>query len=284
MAARPGLGRVATVAARWGSWGREQVMVGGVVNWDPLISLASVLAVLLPLVMLVTKWEKRSNAKAYGAAWKEVCHVLADPHVHEGTVLRGTWKDRRFVASAIEYWAGQYAGTVSRYRVRMTPARTGPAWEMKASNGWALRTNRLATQQCLLEAGLGRAVEEVMETVAHVRVGARLSYDPREKDVVFEDGVGHPPCPQDFAAHLELVRRAVEISESLPVEGPHAGAGEGAIRPHLRVGTPPLLLLGSCFPAALAGLGFGESAPWTYALLPMALVAPLVWKVRIGRP
>ncbi len=111
-------------------------------------------------------------------------------------------------------------------------------------------------------------------TVAHVRVGARLSYDPREEDVVFEDGVGHPPCPQDFAAHLELVRRAVEISETVPVEAPHAAAGESPIRPHLRVGTPPLLLLGSFFPAALAGLAFGESWPWTYALLPVALVAP----------
>jgi len=155
---------------------------------------------------------------------------------------------------------------------------------MKASHGWALRTDRLLTQQCLLDAGLGRAVEEVMETVAHVRVGARLSYDPREHDVVFEDGVGLPPCPQDFAAHLELVRRAVEISETLPAEPPHAAASEGSIRPHLRVGMPPLLLLGSFFPAALAGLAFGESWPWTNALLPMALVAPLMWKVRIGRP
>lgn len=241
------------------------------------------LAVLLPLVMLVIRWERRSNSKAYGAAWKEVCHVLADPHVHEGTVLRGIWKDRSFVASAIEYWAGEYAGTVSRYRARMSPARTGPAWQMKASDGWAPRTDRLVTQQCLLDAGLRRAVEEVMETVAHVRVGAQLSYDPRERDVVFEDGVGHPPCPQDFAAHLELVRRAVETSESLPVEAPRAAAGEGPIRPHLRVGSPPLLLLGSFFPAALAGLAFGENWPWTYALLPMALVAPLMWKVRIGR-
>lgn len=259
-------------------------MIGGVVNWDPLVSVASVLAVLLPLVILVTKWEKRSNFKAYGAAWKEVCHVLAEPHVHEGTVLRGTCRGRSFVASAIEYWAGEYAGTVRRYRVRMSPARPGPAWEMKASDGWALRTTRLVTQHCLLDAGLRRAVDEVMETVAHVRVGARLSYDPREKDVVFEDGVGHPPCPQDFAAHLELVRRAVEISETVPVEAPHAAAGEGPIRPHLRVGTPPLLLLGSFFPAALTGLAIGDSWPWTYALLPVALVAPLMWKVRIGRP
>jgi hypothetical protein len=259
-------------------------MVGGVVNWDPLVSVAGTLAVIGPLVVLVTKWEMRSKGKAYSVAWKEVCHVLADPHAHEGTMLRGTWKGRSFVASAIEYWAGEYAGTVSHYKVRMTPVRSGPAWEMKASDGWALRTNRLLTQQCLLNAGLGQAVEEVMETVAHVRVGARLSYDPREKDVVFQDGIGDPPCPQDFAAHLELVRRAVEISESLPVEAPHAAAGEGPIRPHLRVGTPPLLLLGSFFPAALAGLAFGEHWPWTYALLPMALVAPQMWKVRIGRP
>jgi hypothetical protein len=257
-------------------------MIGGVVDWDPLVRLAGVLAVLVPLVMLVTKWERRSKDKTYGAAWKEVCHVLADPHVHEGTMLRGTWKGRSFVSSAIEYWAGEYAGTVSCYRVRMTPARSGPAWEMKASDGWALRTNRLLTQRCLLDAGLGRAVEEVMETVAHVRAGARLSYDPRERDVVFEDGVGLPPCPQDFAAHLELVRRAVEISESLSAQEPHAAAGP--IRPHLRVGSPPLLLLGGFFPAALAGLAFGENWPWTYALLPMALAAPLLWKVRIGRP
>ncbi|MGI8806944.1 MAG: hypothetical protein ACR2KK_03710 [Acidimicrobiales bacterium] len=135
-----------------------------------------------------------------------------------------------------------------------------------------------------LDAGLGRAVEEVMETVAHVRAGARLSYDPRERDVVFEDGVGHPPCPQDFAAHLELVRRAVEISETSSTQAQHAAAGEGPIRPHLRVGTPPLLLLGSFIPAALAGLAFGEHWPWTYALLPIALVAPLMWRVRIGRP
>lgn len=259
-------------------------MIGGVVNWDRLLRLAGVLAVLVPLVMLVTKWEKRSKDKAYGAAWKEVCHVLADPHVHEGTMLRGTWKDRSFVASAIEYWAGEYAGTVSRYRVGMTPARGGPAWEMKASDGWALRTDRLLMEQCLLDAGLGRAVEEVMETVADVRAGARLSYDPRERDVVFEDGVGLPPCPQDFAVHLELVRRAVEISETLSAQVPRAGEGEGPIRPHLRVGTPPLLLVGSFFPAALAGLAFGEYWPWTYALLPIALVAPLMWKVRIGRP
>ncbi len=260
------------------------MMIGGVVNWEPLVNLAAVFAVLMPLVVLVTRWERRSNDKAYGAAWEEVCHVLADPHVHEGTVLRGTWKGRSFVASAIEYWAGQYAGTVSHYRVRMTPARSGSAWEMKASDGWALRTSRLLTQQCLLDAGLRRAVDEVMETAPHVRDGARLSYDPRERDVVFEDGLGFPPCPQDFAAHLELVRRAVEISETLPVQAQHAAAGDGPIRPHLRVGTPPLLLLGSCFPAALAGLVFGETWPWTYALLPMALVAPLIWKVRIGRP
>ena len=258
-------------------------MIGGVVDWDSLVSVAGVLAVLLPLVMLATKWERRSTDKAYGAAWEEVCHVLRDPHVHEGTVLRGTWKDRSFVASAIEFSAGQYAGTVSRYRVRMTPARSGPAWEMKASHAWALHTNRLDTQARLMEAGLGRAVEEVMETVAHVRIGARLSYDPREKDVVFEDGVGHPPCPQDFAAHLELVRRAVQISEALPDEAPHPAAGEGPIRPHLRAGRPPLVLLGSWLPAALAGLAFGESWPWTYVLLPMALVAPLMWRVRIGR-
>jgi hypothetical protein len=151
---------------------------------------------------------------------------------------------------------------------------------MKASDGRALRTNSVLTQQCLLDAGPGRAVEEVMETVAHVRAGARLSYDPREREVVFQDGVGLPPCPQDFAAHLELVRRAVEISETLSVQ--HAAAGP--IRPHLRVGTPTLLLLGNFFPAALAGLAFGENWPWTYALLPMALVAPLLWKVRIGRP
>lgn len=257
-------------------------MIGGVVNWDPLVRLAGVLAVLVPLVMLVTKWEKRSKDKAYDAAWKEVCHVLADRHVHEGTMLRGTWKGRSFVSSAIEYLAGQYAGTVSHYRVTMTPARSGPAWEMKASDGWALRTNNLLTQQCLLDAGLGRAVEEVMETVAHVRAGARLSYDPREREVVFQDGVGLPPCPQDFAAHLELVRRTVEISETLSAQAPHTAAGP--IRPHLRVGSPPLLVLGSFFPAALAGLAFGENWPWTYALLPMALVAPLLWKVRIGRP
>jgi len=104
-----------TSAASCGSRGREPVMVGGVVNWDPLVSVASVLAVLAPLVMLVTRWERRSNYKAYGTAWKEVCHVLADSHVHEGTMLRGTWKGRGFVASAIEYWAGEYAGTVSRY-------------------------------------------------------------------------------------------------------------------------------------------------------------------------
>jgi len=83
---------------------------------------------------------------------------------------------------------------------------------------------------------------------------------------------------------VELVRRAAEISESLPAAAPHAREGEGPIRPHLRVGTPPLLLLGSFFPAALTGLAFGESWPWTYALLPIALVAPLMWKVRIGRP
>ena len=70
------------------------MMIGGVVNWDPLVSLAGVLAVLVPLVMLVTKWEWRSKDKAYGAAWKEVCHVLSDPQVHEGTMLGGTWKGR----------------------------------------------------------------------------------------------------------------------------------------------------------------------------------------------
>lgn len=112
------------------------MMIGGVVNWDPLVGLARMLAVLLPLVVLVTKWERRSSSEAYGATWKEVCHVLSDPHVHEETVLRGSWKGRSFVASAIEYWAGEYAGTVSRYRVRMSSARTGPAWEMKASDGW----------------------------------------------------------------------------------------------------------------------------------------------------
>lgn len=258
------------------------MMVGGVVNWDPLISSTVVMAVLVPLVMLVTAWERRSTSDGYDAAWKEVCHVLADPHVHEGSVLRGTWKGRSFVASAIEYYAGQYAGTVSHYRVRMRPARPGPTWEMKASDGWALRTNRLTTHQGLRDAGLGRAIEEVMETVADVRYGARLSYDPKEQDVLFEDGVGCPPCPQDFAAHLELVRRAVDISEARPVEA-RPVAGEGPIRPHLRVGSPPLLLLGGWFPAATVGLAFGEHWPWTYALLPMALVAPLIWKVRIGR-
>lgn len=259
-------------------------MLGGLINWDLLGGMAGAVAMLVPLVMLVTKWEMRSKDKAYGAAWKEVCHVLADPHAHEGTRLRGTWKGRSFVASAIEIWAGQYVGTVSRYWVRITPARSGPAWDMKASDGWELRTNHLLTQRSLLDAGLERAVEEVMETVAHVRAGARLSYDPRERDVVFEDGVGLPPCPQDFAAHLELVRRAVEISETLPAEAPHAGEGEDPIRPHLRVGTPPPLLSWSWVPAALAGLAFGEDWPWAYALLPIALVAPLIWRVRIGRP
>jgi hypothetical protein len=68
------------------------MMIGGVVNWDPLVSLAGVLAVLVPLVMLLTKWERRSRDKAYAAVWKEVCHVLSGPHVHEGTVLRGRGK------------------------------------------------------------------------------------------------------------------------------------------------------------------------------------------------
>jgi len=97
------------------------MMIGGVVNWDPLVSLAGVAAVLMPLVMLVTKWERRSKDKAYSAAWKEVCHVLSDPHVHEGTMLRGTWKGRRFVASAIEYWAGEYAGRATSSRGHFQP-------------------------------------------------------------------------------------------------------------------------------------------------------------------
>ena len=88
-------------------------MIGGVVNWDPLVNLTSVLAVLLPLVMLVTPWERRSNFKAYGAAWKEVCHVLADPHVHGEPFSVG-------------------------------PGKTGVSWPTPSSTGPASTPGRLA--------------------------------------------------------------------------------------------------------------------------------------------
>jgi hypothetical protein len=256
-------------------------MLGGVVNWDPIVSIAGVLAVLVPLVVVVSRWERRSNEKPYNAAWREVCHVLDDPHVHEGTVLRGSWKGRSFVASAVEYWAGEYAGTVRRYRVSMIPTRPGPAWRMRRADGWALRADRVVIQQRLLDAGLGRVVEEA--AMVHVRAGAQLSYDPRIGEVVFEDAVGHPPCPQDFAAHLEMVRRAAEITET-EAAAEQPPAGEGPLGLHWRVGTPPVVLLGGVLPAALVALALSEARPWTFALFPAALAAPLIWKVRIGRP
>ena len=50
-----------------------------------------------------------------------------------------------------------------------------------------------------------------------------------------------------------------------------------------RTAGPPLWALSLWIPAAMIGLLTNERWPWTLTLLPVALVLPLAWPVRIGR-
>ena len=88
----------------------------------------SVLAGFFGLLVLYTLRERRSQGKAYEAHWRTICHVLDEEHIHEGAMLRGTWKGMPFRAYATAYIAGQYAGTVSEYSVTIPAAHSGPEW------------------------------------------------------------------------------------------------------------------------------------------------------------
>ena len=241
-------------------------------------------------VWFFTDRETRSLDRSYDPHWREVCQVLFE-HTHEGRSVRGVWRGCDFHASATNIYLGPNGGTLCQYSVTMPVEPAGPAWRMKRvgaeappldRRAWRLRADRVVTEERLAAAGLLDAVEHAERTADHFRGGARLSYDPVDGHVVYRDGSGAVPCATDFRVHLELVRQAVDIASTIPVDD-GSKATHGLVRPRLRTGSPPVWALSLWFPAALIGLLTLNRWPWTLALLPGALVVPLAWRIRIGR-
>lgn len=249
----------------------------------------SVLAGFFGLVVLYTLWEKRSQGRAFEAHWRRICHVLDEEHSHEGAMLRGTWKGMPFRAYATAYIAGQYAGTVSEYSVTIPAALSGPEWHAeraydrsgsRGSHLWTVRADARNAEECLREAGLLTAIEDAEQRTMHFRPGSRLLFRSSTTQVAYEDASGEPPCANDLVVHLDLAWRANEVHTAAML----AMDAYSVARPRLRMGDPPLWLLTLWLPASLVGATVGGSWPWAYALLPVTLAAPYLWRVRIRRP
>jgi hypothetical protein len=248
-----------------------------------------VLVGLLGLVVLFMIWETRPRHRAYEAYWRTVCHVLDEDHRHEGPVLEGRWKGRPFRAFATTYSLGQYGGTVMAYAVTMPADHGGPAWKARradsdnASRGshlWTVRSDVWSVEAQLLHAGLLEAIEDAERTAVHVRQGTRLVFGPRNTALAYQDGSGQPPCAADLVVHLDLVRRAVDVHAAAMASGVHVQGGDG---PHLGMDDPPTWVAGLWLPAALVAVAAGPRWLPAFALLPLGLAAPFLWRVRIGR-
>lgn len=178
----------------------------------------SVLFALLGLTVLVSLWQKRSRDQAYGAARRNVRHVLDGEHSHDGIVLPGTWKGRTFRAWAkrlharaehrdgaelVRRAAGRaprvgVEGRERRYPVEGRPPVDAPGRHQDQKAAFA-------------EAGLLRAIEDAEVRAGHLRPDIRLSFRPKTSDVAYEDRSGEPSCAADLVVHLDLVRRAVDV-------------------------------------------------------------------------
>lgn len=258
-------------------------------------------AFLLTLWLLFLVWNQRdlrSRDRRYGDAWRTACHVLDGEHVHNGTVLTGTWRGLPVTAHADQFYAGQYAGEIAIYVVRVPAGGPCPAWEAKLSKEprpgqearWKVRANARSTEERLGQAGLLVALHDVNLRPGAVRFGARLSYDPKANQVAFEDKTGSVPPPSVLEAHLELLHRAINICGSL---GASAVAGatpphpHGMPRPYLSLTEPPNWVCLLWLPTAVGLLLLDSAWPsmpvWPYGLLPAACLLPFLWPVRVRR-
>lgn len=240
--------------------------------------------------------EERSLRKEYDPKWRTVCPALGGDHEHDGAVLRGIWEGRPFCAVAYRMSGTQYSASVEMYKVTMTSERRGPAWQVvrigegkghRKEAAWRLRTDRSSTEKRLVDAGLLRAIEEADAPVRHLHNDFTMSYDPRDNQVVYQDSSGDVPSAEDFIAHLKLVRRLVDInsvaSESAANVDDESRNASGTLRLHLRVGSPPVWTMCLWLPASFVGVTLSDSWPWTLALLSIAFIPPLAWRIRIGR-
>lgn len=247
----------------------------------------TVLVSLFGLLALYTVRERRTRGRAYEARWRSICHVLDVEHSHEGAMLRGTWKGKPFRAYATAFIAGQYAGTVSEYSVAMPVEHSAPAWKAERADGstafggthlWTVRGDVWSAEERLVEAGLLTAIQEAERSAVHFGPSTRLSFRPRMTEVTYEDASGEPPCAEDLVVHLDLLRRAVDVHAAIVS---YTGQPEGG--PRLRIEDPPLWLAGLWLPAAFVVPVVGSRWPWAFALFPVALAAPYLWRLQLPR-
>jgi len=244
-----------------------------------------VLGGMFGLFGLLCIWERWSRNRAYDACWRTICHVLEE-HRHEGTVLRGSWKGQPFRAYATSYSLGQYGGTVAEYGVAMPVGNEGPAWRAeragspasRGANLWTVRSDVWSAEEALVEAGLLTAIEEAERRAVHLRPDTRLRFLPGTNMVAYEDRSGEPPCAEDLVVHLDLVRRAVEVHDAMVAVTSISADGLS-----LPVEGPPTWVLALWFPAGLVSLLTIDRWPWTFALLPAALAAPVLWRLQAHR-
>ncbi len=239
--------------------------------------------------------DRRSSASRFEADWRAVCHVLEGDHVHEGNVLKGTWRGRPFsaVADQILFPSVPFPWT---YTLWIPAERPGPAWQATLGKlpgpgeevRWKLRANKRSTEERLVKGGLLLALEEVARLPGGIRRDARLSYEPKVNEVSFHDNTGLVPSAAVLLAHLDLVDRAITLTGMLgssPAD--EVAPSTGMPRPYLRPNHAPLWLCGLWFPTAgglIVMLLAWPAMPWWLAgLLPAACAAPHLWRVRIGR-
>jgi hypothetical protein len=233
------------------------------------------LATLAALTALVLLGTARSQNRAYDAAWRRVCHVLGDDHRHCGKSVTGTWRGRPFQAFATTYSLDQNGGTVMEYRVTMPAGASGPAWAARRAGSelWSVRSDLWSAEHWLIDAGLLDTLE-----VFHLPGDARLSFRPLTGDIAYEDGSGEPPCAGDLAVHLDLVRRAADVhAAAMAAHGADLAGDQW--QSHVE---PPLWVQGLFVPAGLVALAAGDRWIWGYLLLPLALLAPTLWRQRSG--
>lgn len=254
---------------------------------------------MVAMFFAVGVWEDRrggSRERVYEPSWRAVCHVLGDDHVHDGQVLRGSWRGRPVRAHADRIPSGRPT-TFSGYVLAVPPEVRMPAWEAKLKQPprpgveatWQLRADKRTTEERLAEAGLLLALQELGRHPDQVRSGARLFYSPAANEIVFEDGTGEVPSVQVFLAHLELVHRAIAITTNVSGLGSQEGPRPRALpHPYLSIEQPPPWareLLGPAMIGLLVLVAAWPGVPvWLVgALVPAAVVVPLVWRLRIGR-
>jgi len=240
--------------------------------------------------------DRRSSASRFEADWRAVCHVLEGDHVHEGNILKGTWRGRPFSAFAdqILFPSVPFPWT---YTLWIPAERPGPAWQATLEKlpgpgeeaRWKLRADKRSTEERLVQGGLLVALEEVARLPGGIRHDARLRYEPRINRVAFDDNTGLVPSAAVLVAHLDLVDRAVTLTGMLgssPVD--EVASSPAGPRPYLRPGYPPLWLCGLWFPTVggvtVMFLAWPAMPLWLQVGLPLAaLAAPFVWRMRIGR-